>query len=252
MPLNRTAIVRQTDFTVNNGVVYPLTASVFAIGIKMAKNFYLQQKQYELLSKQKIAAEVQLLKSQVHPRFLFRSLNSIYHHMLKGSVHSPEMLLKLSDLLSYILYESDTGLVPLEKELILLRNYIDLEKSNWGDKLSVQEKENIRGSDKMVAPLLLLPLAEYIFEIADGYRQQQLLLISQISVIENTFLLSLGIVGNVEESLDPLKENIQLQQVQKRLQALYNGKHDFKIAADEGGVAVSLSIELQDEIKTAQ
>jgi LytS/YehU family sensor histidine kinase len=160
------------------------------------------------------------------------------------------MLLKLSDLLSYILYESDTGLVPLEKELTLLQNYIDLEKSNWGDKLIVQEKENITAGKKLIAPLLLLPLAEYIFEIAEGYRQQQLVLITQIAVLENTFLLSLILKGDVRVATDTLKENVQLLQVQKRLKALYNGKHDFTVEADEKVVGVSLSIELYDEIKT--
>ncbi|MEP7317985.1 MAG: hypothetical protein ABI921_04575, partial [Panacibacter sp.] len=77
LPLERATVIRQMDFTVSNGLVYPLTVSGFAIGIKMAKSFYTQQKENERLAKQKINAEVQLLKSQVHPRFLFNSLNCI-------------------------------------------------------------------------------------------------------------------------------------------------------------------------------
>src|SRR5688572_8589661 len=148
LPLSRSTLVRQVDFIANNGFVYPLTVSTFAIGIKMAKNFYLEQKQNELLAKQKISAEVQLSKSQVHPRFLFHSLKSIYHKMQNGSEQSPGMLLKLSDLLSYILYESDDKQVSLEKELNLMKNYFELEKENWGGGLRIITGNKIETKDK--------------------------------------------------------------------------------------------------------
>ena len=248
IPLNRTTIVRQIDFTASNGIAYPLTVSAFAIGIKMAKNFYLQQKQNEVLAKQKIKAEVQLLKSQIHPRFLFHSLNSIYNDMLNGSEESPGMLLKLSDLLSYILYESDERLVPLEKELSLLQNYIELEKVSWGHRLIIHIGNEITSSEKFIAPLLLLPVAEYVFEQADNDKLQQLSLTLNMLMKENTFWFMLGMNGYARSVDNSPKENIQLLQVQKRLQALYPGKHDFKIVKDKNAITISLSILLDEMI----
>jgi two-component system LytT family sensor kinase len=84
MPATRADIVRHIDFTFNNGIVYPLAVSAFAIAIKMSKNFYLQQKQNTVLSLQKINAGVQMLKSQVHARFLFHSLKTIHDDLLSG------------------------------------------------------------------------------------------------------------------------------------------------------------------------
>jgi sensor histidine kinase YesM len=248
LPLNRSTIVRQIDFTASNGLVYPLTVSAFAIGIKMAKNFYLQQKQNELLAKQKITAEVQLMKSQVHPRFLFHSLHSIYNDMLNGSERSPGMLLKLSDLLSYILYESDERLVPLEKELALLQNYIDLEKASWGNRLSVSAGNEMNATEKFIAPMLLLPLAEYVFDPADSNKQQQLSLTTNMLMKESTFWFVLTMSGYTKPTADLFKENIQLSQLQKRLQELYPGKHDLKITLDKNDITVSLSLLLDASI----
>jgi sensor histidine kinase YesM len=248
VPLNRASIIRQADFTVNNGVVFPLTVSTFAIGIKMAKKFYLQQKQNELLAKQKIKAEVQMLKSQVHPRFLFHSLNSIYYSMLNGSEQSPAMLLKLSDLLSYILYESDERLVPLEKELALLQNYIDLEKASRGNRLIVNAANEINTNEKFIAPLLLLPLGESLFEETDKNKQRRHSLNIYMLMKEDRFLCELVMSGYEKVIGSSFTENMELMQVKKRLQVLYTDKHDFKIAIKNNSITISLSLLLDNKM----
>ncbi len=248
MPLSRASIVRKIDFTVHNGLVFPLMVSGFAIGIKMSKNFYLQQKQNELLAKQKINAEVQLLKSQVHPRFLFNSLNSIHKDMLNGSGQSPEMLLKLSDLLSYILYESDEP-IPLDKELLLLRNYIDLEKISWGKRLTANIQNNIVTGNRYIEPLLLLPLADFAFEIFDKNRQQQILLMVNMTMKKPNFQFILSICGESAIFSKTIEENIQLLQVQKRLQAQYNGRHVFNVTSDKNTITISLGLTLDEMIE---
>ena len=242
-------MVRQMDFTFSNGLVYPLTVSVFAIGIKMGKNFFLQQKQHELLARQKITAEVQLLKSNVHPRFLFHSLNSIYNKMYSGSEQSPAMLLKLSDLLSYILYESDDKLVPLEKELNLLNNYVDLEKENWGKKLTVNIGNEIVTEGRYIAPLLLLPLAEYVFEMAEKDQQQDVSFTINMLMKEQHFWFILSMNGYRDNTDKSLQHNMQLEQVQKRLNILYPGKHLFKLEFLQQAITISLSLLLDNDLK---
>ncbi|MES2892081.1 MAG: histidine kinase [Bacteroidota bacterium] len=246
IPLQRTSFVRKMDFTVNNGLVNPLMVSAFAIVIKMSKNFYLQQKQNELLAKQKIASEVKLLKSQVHPTFLFHSLKCIYTNMHNGSERSPAMLLKLSDLLSYILYESDEKLVPLGKELNLLQNYIELEKDYRGNNLTIISNNEIEKGTQLIAPLILLPLAEHVFEKA-GREEQQLLLTSTMILKNDHFWFVLSMTGFASNENEVKEGDVQLEQVQKRLDTLYPGKHILKLETQEQRVTISLSIFLNSK-----
>jgi len=95
---------------------YP-TVICFALAIKLLKRWYLKQKETEQLVREKINAELQLLKAQVHPHFLFNTLNNIYSFILSGSDKAPEMIKKLSSLLHYIIYDYKRHIVPLDKEL---------------------------------------------------------------------------------------------------------------------------------------
>ncbi|QEC69640.1 hypothetical protein FRZ67_20900 [Panacibacter ginsenosidivorans] len=244
LPLERAEIIRQVDFIYTNGFVLPFVVSGFAVGIKMSKNFYLQQKRNEELAKQKIDAEVQLLKSQVHPRFLFHSLNSIYNDMLDGARQSPEMLLKLSELLSYILYESNKA-VPLDKELLLLKNYIDLEKAGWGQNLTVNIKDDINSIEQSIDPLLLLPMAEYIFIHADKNKRQPMHLTLNAQVKQQVFYFIIEGESTFEKTF--LKEDVQLLQVQKRLKAQYPNGYEFNLSSTENKIIISLSLQLKNE-----
>jgi LytS/YehU family sensor histidine kinase len=114
----------------------------------LKQNEFLQEKQ------EKIVAELQLLKAQVHPHFLFNTLNNIYSSSLERSSKTPELILKLSSLLSYMLYDCKTDEVRLEKEIEIMKNYIDLEKERYGDKIEISV--NIEGDihDNYITPLL--------------------------------------------------------------------------------------------------
>lgn len=244
LPIERAEIIRRIDFIYTNGFVLPFVVSGFAVGIKMSKNFYLQQMQNEQLAKQKIEAEVQLLKGQVHPRFLFHSLNSIYNDMLNGAKQSPEMLLKLSELLSYILYESDK-VMALEKELELLKNYINLEKAGWGKNLQVTINDAMNINGQLIEPLLLLPLAEYIFIHADKNKKNKMLLVLNIQLNQQQFEFSMQGDSVFQKNLS--NNATQLLQVQKRLQAQYPNQHEFNITSSENSIAIFLSLQLTSQ-----
>ena len=102
---------------INLGLMNFAKVAAAAAIIKYVKYWWLKQKESQRLEKEKINAELQLLKAQVHPDFLFKTLNNIYTHAASSSPRTSGMLLKLSDLLSYMLYECDRPLVPLEKEI---------------------------------------------------------------------------------------------------------------------------------------
>ena len=142
---------------------YP-TIIGLALSIKLLKNWYIKQQETVQLTREKINAELQLLKAQVHPHFLFNTLNNIYSFILNGSPRAPEMIKKLSSLLHYILHECDRPLVPLSKELSLLQDYMTLEKIRYGDKLGMNLHIQGNAEGKMVSPLLLIPFVENSFK----------------------------------------------------------------------------------------
>jgi LytS/YehU family sensor histidine kinase len=245
LPFKRQPEVRQMDFTVSNGLVYPLTVSTFAIGIKMAKGWYLKQKENEQLLEQKIKKEIQLLKSQIHPRFIFHSLNAVYNDTLEGFEKSPAMLLKLSDLLSYLLYESSEEVVPLEKELAMTEDYLGLEKLCFGDALRLSIHKSVDPKEKLIAPLLLLPILECVFEQDIVKKNQPLDLDLYIRMQENDFYFTLTMQSDPPINQNLFQHNERLYQVQKRLNALYAGKHEFKIFSEETRLTIALTVLLK-------
>ncbi|HEU4576429.1 MAG TPA: histidine kinase, partial [Chitinophagaceae bacterium] len=153
--------------------------------IVLFKYWVKKQKDFLQAEKDKINAELQLLKAQVHPHFLFNTLNNIYSFALQQSPKTPELVLKLSSLLSYILYDCKQNEVPLEKELQVMKNYIDLEKERYA-KLEVSL--NLEGDikDKWIAPLLLLPFLENAFKHGTSEQLETSWLSMDVSVRQNS------------------------------------------------------------------
>ncbi|HEV2355213.1 MAG TPA: histidine kinase, partial [Puia sp.] len=105
--------------------------------LKFFKDWFLQQQQLKEKERQQIALELKFLKAQVHPHFFFNTLNNLYSLTLRKSDLAPEVVLKLSSLMSYMLYESGVSMVPLGKEIAHLEDYIALERLRFGDRLAL-------------------------------------------------------------------------------------------------------------------
>jgi len=246
IPLKRQTIVRQIDFTIHNGLVCPLTVSTFAIGIKMAKNWYLQQRENDELLKQKIKKEVQLLKAQIHPAFLFHSLDAVYRDTLNGFERSPAMILKLSDLLSYILYESNEEKVPLEKELNLVEEYLALKKLCYKDAIQLSAANIIRPEGLQIAPLLLLPILESLLEQDFINKNGQTNINVDMNINGNNFSFIATLKADQTISHD-FKSHEKLKQVQKRLLALYTNSYIFSITVTGSKLVVALNVLLEGQ-----
>ena len=132
--------------------------------IKLVKRWWLKQKETEQLAKEKTKAELQLLKAQVHPHFLFNTLNNIYFFTLTNSTQAPVMIKKLSGMLHYILNECNLPLVPLEKEIKMIRDYMALEKIRYAEQMQMTIDIKEDHDSKMIAPLLLIPFVENSFK----------------------------------------------------------------------------------------
>ena len=147
-----------------NGLFLPVVILGITGGIKLAKNWYLEQKETERLAREKITKELQLLKNQLHPRFLFYSLHTVTRHIESQPLLAANLILQLSDLLSYILYESDREWVLLDKEIEIIKSYLELQKKSSSSKLDTEINISGDTSRRYISPLLLLSFIENAFD----------------------------------------------------------------------------------------
>jgi sensor histidine kinase YesM len=223
------------------------TVAGFAAAIKLTKYWYQKNQLAQQLEREKLSAELQLLKAQVHPHFLFNTLNNLYSLTLLKSDQAPEVVLKLSALLRYMLYECNAPLVPLSREIRMMLDYVELEKLRYGDRLDLAL--NVQGDPggKAVAPLLLLPFLENAFKHGASEQLDQAWIAVDLAVKGN--LLKMKLINGVPEAPEPAgpggeAHGIGLQNVRKRLDLLYPGRHELKILREAETFVVTLSIAL--------
>jgi len=232
---------------------YP-TVVGFALAIKLLKRWYSKQQETQIIIREKINAELQLLKSQVHPHFLFNTLNNIYSFILNGSDKAPGMIKKPSSLLNYILHDCNQQLVSLEKELSMIQDYIALEQVRYGERLNLSM--HIQGSpkDKMISPLLLIPFVENSFK----HGTSRMLIHPWVKLdiyVERDFLEFKISNNKPEQQSNGLgKKGIGLNNVKKRLDLLYPATHTLNIVENEMSFDVFLRVKLNaiDEIRDSK
>ncbi|GAB3712301.1 histidine kinase [Spirosoma flavus] len=231
-------------FAMMAGMRGALTIGGFGGAVKLAKAWYLKQEAYQQIDREKLQAELQLLKSQIHPHFLFNTLNNLYALTLHKSDRSPAIVLKLSELLSYMLYECNAAEVPLQKEITFMRNYIGLEQIRYGERLDMSV--NITGDygNKQIAPLLLIPFLENAFKHGASEQLEQAWMHIDLLVQDNT--LKFKVINSCEltDSGDAPVGGIGLQNVTKRLQLLYPNRHELRIVTEPETFMVTLTLEL--------
>ena len=220
--------------------IYPVT--FFAVAIKLLKYWYINQQEQQVLAQEKLQAELKFLKTQIHPHFLFNTLNNLYALTLKASPKAPETVLKLSELINYMLYECAGNEVLLSKEVKFIRNYIDIEKMRYGDKLDVDIRVHGETHDRKIPALILLPFVENCFK--HGASETLQLSWVKITIDNQPNLIVIKVENNKNgESTVQKKEGIGIQNVKRRLDLLYNGKHELKIINGKETFLVILTIQ---------
>jgi LytS/YehU family sensor histidine kinase len=214
----------------------------FGCMIKMFQYWIRKQQALLQSEKEKVTAELQLLKAQVHPHFLFNTLNNIYSYSLEQSPKTPQLILKLSALLSYMLYDCKSDEVLLEKEIAVLKDYIDLEKERYGNRLdvSLNFEGDIRG--KKIAPLIFLPFIENAFKHGTSGQLDKPWLSIDLSVKGS--MLKCKIINSRAAAQENGQKagGIGIANVRKRLELLYPGCHELEYNSEEDYFAVSLSL----------
>lgn len=215
-----------------------------AVAIKLFKYWYNEKEAKQQAEKASLTTQLELLKSQVHPHFLFNTLNNLYSLTLERSAEAPSVVLQLSGLLRYMLYECNTDEVPLEKELETINNYIKLEKMRYGDRLDISINYTGNFIDRSIAPLLLLPFLENSFKHGTSEQIEQCWISLDLHIANDT--LEMKLINSRQHSDNNNTRGIGLNNVRKRLDLLYPEAYSLKIIPDEEIFTVSLTIKLNN------
>ncbi|APS38178.1 histidine kinase [Salegentibacter sp. T436] len=205
----------------------------------IAKNRLLENKILEGQLKLK-EQELNYLKLQVHPHFLFNTLNTLYGYALKKSEETPDMILKLSNLLDYLLYQADKPLVSLSSEIEHIKDYLALEKMRYGSNLLVDLDLPENMEDISIAPMLFIPLVENSFKHGQ-FVDKKLSISIQLKINENR--IEFTIENSVKSTENPIIENgIGLSNLEKRLELLYPDHHTLSVNRNSSSFEAQLSL----------
>jgi LytS/YehU family sensor histidine kinase len=234
------------SFFVTN-FLFILFTVLLTTSIKIFRNWYLKEQSNKDLQKLNIENELRFLKSQINPHFLFNNLNNLYALTLKGSDLAPEAVLKLSNILRFGLYDSQKQKVPMEDDIQFVRDYIELEKYRLGDRTTIQL--HVYGSTigKMIEPFLFINFIENAFKHGANPTLGQSFIDITYTIDDEAKTIAFSVSNNKPRSLNNLEKDkvggIGLKNVQTRLNILYPGKHQLKIADELETYTITLILQ---------
>jgi LytS/YehU family sensor histidine kinase len=221
-----------------------ITIGGIAASIKLMKLWYVKEQRNLQLQKENAEAQLQLLKAQVHPHFLFNTLNNIYSHTQNTAPVASQLVMGLSDMLRFMLYECNQSQVPLSKELKMIQDYISLEQIRYDDHLDVHIDLPANTDNLAIAPLLLLPLVENCFKHGTSHMIEQPWLSLRVTLEKDRMYMKL-MNGKTNEIVNNDYKGIGIMNVRKRLDLLYPGRHELTITDEEDVYIVNLWLQLE-------
>jgi sensor histidine kinase YesM len=207
-------------------VIYILVTSL----LKLSKSWFeLQETNNKLdrIEKENIKSELNTLKAQINPHFLFNSLNVIYSQAIKGSNKTPEAVIQLADILRYVIYDSTNDKVLLNTEIKLLEDYIELHKFRIESSSRITFEHHAQNDNYTIAPMLLLPLVENSFKHGIKGDLDNTFVNIKVEAIENNILFEIENSKGSDEN--EAHGGIGLANIRQRLNLLYPNKHKFTI-----------------------
>lgn len=220
----------------------------FTLGItmslKMVRQWYERERVTENLERINMETELKYLKTQINPHFLFNSLNSLYALTLKKSDRAPELVLKLSEILRYVLYDGSEKWVALDKEINYLKSYLDLEKIRNGERLDFAFNVKGNPATKQVAPMLFLTFLENSFKHGINQKSEGGFVTIDMEIESDhlVFRIQNSKPKEKEKRLNGKAGGIGLENIKKRLALLYPDKHTLEIEDDGEQYSVNLNL----------
>lgn len=228
-------------FKILPSLFYILLTAISTI-IKILSEYYSNQQNKLIAEAQKNASDLIYLRKQTNPHFLFNSLNSIYSLAHKKSDLVPDAIVTLSELMRYMLYETDNKYVFLENEINYIKNYIDLQKLRLNNIENITMNVHGDTKNKFIEPLLLISFIENAFKYGTDYKGAAYVKI-RISIVDNN--LDFFVENKVEKiTIDPKNSGIGLSNIESRLKLLYPNSHKLIINETGNKYTVHLSLHL--------
>lgn len=212
----------------NNNAFLAIAIGLVAVGIKFIIKWYKQQKQNLELTNLKAKVDLQILKTRIQPDFLFGSLMSLHERIQSEFLGSTTMILKFSEILSYILYDCDQEFISLEKELEVLKEYIILERMKFGRKSSINLSQTGNPEKKLIVPSLILLLHQDYFNFL--HNNNILVTITDITIeIEKNNLRLLITFHHLKQNIQQISLNDIIIDTRKRLDLFYEDNYQLQL-----------------------
>jgi sensor histidine kinase YesM len=211
--------------------------------IQLMLDYGKMQQRLAEVAKEKAETELNFLKSQINPHFLFNSLNAVYFLINKENAEARNALHKFSDMLRYQLYEMNGDKIPIEKEIRYLRDYVDLQHLRKDEKYSVEFNSDPAVKGFLIEPLLLVPFVENAFKHVSHHPDSLNFIRLNMTRVNGVFHFSIE-NSKEKKTADPKNGGIGLVNVKRRLELLYPGKYDLHINEIENTFHVKLNLYL--------
>jgi hypothetical protein len=224
-------------------------AAGVAVAMRLGRIQLAGKEREKKLLREKHATELKYLRNQTNPHFLFNTLNNIYALARKKSEDTPHVVMKLSKLLRFMLYESNKDFIPLTEEIRMLDDYLELEKIRYSDRLTITFYKELDSEAQLVAPLLLLPFVENAFK--HGVSETRFDSYVHISLMLKKGILNFTIENTKEDNgKEKVTDNIGLSNVRRQLELMY-AHHTLEVYNQPHTFKVLLTVNLNDHANLA-
>ena len=216
---------------------------LLTVGYIVIRWFFNLWKQYQALKNDRNEAELMLLKSKIDPHFFFNTLNNLYGLAIEKSDKAPEVILKLSEIMRYTIYEGAEAVVPLQKEVTYLEQYIEIHLLRYKKEVTISFKKEIDDDQLKIAPLLFIMLLENA--IKHGLESMITNAYIKINLSVKRRVVSFEIENNFKSNIkNENREGLGLKNLKKRLQLLYHNKHQLILTSDHDVFKAILEIKV--------
>ena len=239
---NLNIVLQHRGFKTSRGLIALVLVTAISTGYGLLNYVVTQEKQQQEKQKERLQSELSFLRSQISPHFIFNILNSIVYLIRTKSDAAEPVTLKLSELMRYMLYESENAQIPLEKEVSYLGNYIELQKVRFEEDVKIELNTEGGATTQNIEPMLLIPFVENAFKHGVGMVIDPTIDID-LKISENA--LSFSVKNKIAPETAIEKDSssgIGLKNVQRRLELLYPNAHELIIKKENGWFEVTLNL----------
>ncbi len=212
----------------------------FSVALQLSREWYAQREVIRKIEFEKINTELEYLKAQINPHFLFNSINTIYFQIDKHNTRARETLSAFSEMLRYQLYECNEQEVAIEKEVAYLKHYVDLQRMRKDENYRIDFSESGMVGFR-IAPMLLIPFIENAFKHVSHFPSGNEIRI-KLDNADGVFRMVVFNTTDTAMLKSETRQGIGLKNVKRRLELLYNGRHNLQVDDSSAGFEVSLQL----------